>query len=528
MLRKRAVNPQFHPAAAASLEEQKMSLIPGFDEDLFISYAHIDNKPLAEGLGGWIETLHERLHTRLAQIIGEQVHIWRDRKLQGNDIFAETLVTKLGRVAILVSILSPRYVKSEWCVRELNVFCRQAAQQGGLTINDKSRIFKVVKTYLPLQEQPPEIQNLLGYEFYDYDAERGRAKEFVSDVTANSRDLRYWERLDDLAYDIKQLVETMKSAAAPETIDPTHDQASTPGKIIYLAETTSDISKERELIKRELQQHGHTVLPDKGLPLVAPQLEEEVRAYLERSELSVHLLGASYGIIPEEADKSVAHIQSELAEEREGRLRRIVWMPAGLQVRHEAQKRFVDHFQFGLNGHQGTEVLQTSLEDLKQLIEERLRSQQSPVEVKTPSGIAGPASVYLICDREDMTDISPIESSLFDRGFDVILPAFEGDEAQIKEYHKESLMDCDAVLIYYGRANDIWLRMKQRELQKIAGYGRKRPLLGKAIYITGPPTQPKEHIRDREALIIRNYESFSPDCLQPFLDQVQKGKGASV
>jgi hypothetical protein len=39
-------------------------------------------------------------------------------------------------------------------------------------------------------------------------------------------------------------------------------------------------------------------------------------------------------------------------------------------------------------------------------------------------------------------------------------------------------MDCDAVLIYYGRANDIWLRIKQQELRKIAGYGRKRPLLG--------------------------------------------------
>jgi hypothetical protein len=108
----------------------------------------------------------------------------------------------------------------------------------------------------------------------------------------------------------------------------------------------------------------------------------------------------------------------------------------------------------------------------------------------------------------------------------VLLPAFDGDEAQIKEYHKESLMDCDAVLIYYGRANDIWLRMKQRELQKIAGYGRKRPLLGKAIYIGGPPTPPKEHIRDREALIIRNYETFSQGCLEPFFDKVLAAKGA--
>jgi hypothetical protein len=181
-----------------------------------------------------------------------------------------------------------------------------------------------------------------------------------------------------------------------------------------------------------------------------------------------------------EADKSLAQIQSELAEERDDSLRRIVWMPAGLEVRHEAQKKLINHFQFGLNGHKGTEVLQTSLEDLKQLIEERLRPRQTPVKAQSEDAgsTEGPASVYLICNQEDMTDISSIEGCLYDRGLDVVLPAFEGDEAQIKEYHKESLMDCDAVLIYYGRANDIWLRIKQQELRKIAGYGRKRPLLG--------------------------------------------------
>ncbi|HEX8772485.1 MAG TPA: TIR domain-containing protein [Pyrinomonadaceae bacterium] len=500
-----------------------MSLTPNFDEDLFISYAHIDNEPLAEGLEGWVETLHERLQIRLSQLTGETVSIWRDLKLQGNDIFSETLITKLAKVAILVAILSPRYIRSEWCLKELNEFCRSAAQSGGLNLGDKSRIFKVVKTYIPLDEHPVQLRNLLGYEFYEYDAARDRAKEFLPDVTS-TRDIRYWERLDDLAYDIKQLIETMKEAGPVGGL--ARNESAATGKVIYLAETTSDLSQQRDLIKRELQQHGHTVLPDKGLPLFAPMLRETVREYLNRSELSIHLLGASYGVIPEDADKSLAHIQSELAEECDTRLRRIVWMPNGLEVRHEAQKRFISHFQFGLNGHKGTEVLQTSLEDLKQLIEERLRPQPAAAGGQATGDAAGPASVYLICDREDMTDISAIEGCIYDRGLDVLLPAFEGDEAQIKEYHKESLMDCDAVLIYYGRANDIWLRMKQRELQKIAGYGRKRPLLGKAIYITGPPTPPKEHIRDREALVIKNYEPFSQGCLEPFLSKVLNAKGA--
>jgi hypothetical protein len=82
------------------------------------------------------------------------------------------------------------------------------------------------------------------------------------------------------------------------------------------------------------------------------------------------------------------------------------------------------------------------------------------------------------------------------------------------------------VLIYYGRANEIWLRMKMRELQKVAGYGCAAPLLAKAIYVGAPRTDSKERLRDREATIIKNYEQFSPDSLQTFLSQLRKEKGA--
>src|SRR5690349_8286343 len=105
-----------------------------YEEEVFISYAHIDNEPLAEGQRGWVQLLDERLRKRLAQLLGEQAKIWRDPKLQGNDEFSEILMHKISNVALLVSIISPRYLKSEWCVRELDEFCRHAASQGGLTL----------------------------------------------------------------------------------------------------------------------------------------------------------------------------------------------------------------------------------------------------------------------------------------------------------------------------------------------------------------------------------------------------------
>lgn len=505
-----------------------MCPIPNCKDDIFISYAHIDNQPLAEGLRGWVEILHERLRIRLGQLLGEEASIWRDRKLQGNDVFAETLAEQLSRVAILVSVLSPRYVKSEWCMKELEEFCKHASRGGALAVGNKLPVFKVVKTFIPAQEHPPQLRGTLGYEFYEYDPERGRAKEFSPEVVPQ-RDIRYWERLDDLAYDIKQLIETMTQVAASAEHKLAALAAPNPtssGKTVYLAETTSDLVAQRDRIKRELQQHGHVVLPDKELPLAADVLRQTVGGYLSASDFSVHLFGERYGVIPEGEEKSVAHLQCELASARGERFTRLVWMPPGLQSRDRRQQELIDNFLLGHETQKGTEVLQTKLEDLKTLICEL--AERGP-EPESPAPAAAGASLgvnlYLICDREDLEAANELASYLFDEGVDVILPATEGDEAQVYEDHKANLMDCDAVLIYCGRANEIWLRMKMRELQKIAGYGRTAPLVAKAIYLGAPRTDAKERVRDHDFHIVKEYGAFAPAHLETFLTQLRKAKG---
>src|SRR5687768_11617379 len=117
-----------------------------FDADAFISYAHLDNQELVEGRKGWVANLHRALEIRLGMFLGKEPQIWRDPKLQGNDVFAETLVDRLRRVAVLIAVVSPRYVKSDWTRKELSEFCKAAVQQGGIHVHQKARIFKVLKT----------------------------------------------------------------------------------------------------------------------------------------------------------------------------------------------------------------------------------------------------------------------------------------------------------------------------------------------------------------------------------------------
>src|ERR1022692_864342 len=138
-----------------------------FEDDAFISYAHLDDVGLTERREGWVAELNRVLEARVGQLLGRKVHFYRDPKLQGNDFFSDTLVGQLQRVATLVSVVSPGYIKSEWTKKELSEFCKAAGHHVG--IHDKARIFKVMKTPVPVEKQPPELQRLLGYEFFKID-----------------------------------------------------------------------------------------------------------------------------------------------------------------------------------------------------------------------------------------------------------------------------------------------------------------------------------------------------------------------
>ena len=103
-----------------------------YEHDLFISYAHIDNQPLTAEQQGWVTRFHATLAAQLSMRLGSVAHIWRDDKLRGNDVFSDEIVQQFGRTALLVSVLTPRYLASEWCTLELREFCERAEAGGGV------------------------------------------------------------------------------------------------------------------------------------------------------------------------------------------------------------------------------------------------------------------------------------------------------------------------------------------------------------------------------------------------------------
>ena len=502
-----------------------MSFLPNYEDDIFISYAHNDNQALLEGQRGWIDNFHQALEKRLQVHLGAKAKIWRDPRLQGNDYFADALVEQIPQAAIFVSVLSPSYINSEWCRREMEVFCQLANDTGGIRLGTKARIFKVEKINVPLGKHPAELQGMTGYAFYYVD-KTNRSRELSPE--SGPRAIEYWQKIDDVAQDLTSLLEEMKRGAAGTEVTRTSQTTVQPGSTqttIYLAETSYDLSSQYDRIKRELQERGHIVLPDRPLPLNGPDLQQAVSDYLQTCKLSIHLIGANYGVIPEAADVSLVCLQNEIAAERskDTSFARLIWLPEGLEPREERQQNFIKYLKYDQAAQQGADLLETSIEELKTYIQDKLRPTPKPIPAPVTSN-EGPLRIYLVCDTQDYDSIGSVEDYFYDQGFEVTLPLREGDEAEIREDNKESLLHCDAVVIFYGNGSEGWLRTKLRDLQKIAGYGRTKPMLAKGIYIGGTETSAKARYRTHEALVMRSFGQFSSDALQPFLDQIKSAR----
>ncbi len=501
-----------------------------FDNDLFVSYAHIDDQALSEGQKGWISSFHRALEIRLGQLLGKQPRIWRDPKLAGNDYFADKLEERLPRSAALVSVISPRYVRSDWCRRELEEFCKASEQTGGLRVADKARVFKVVKTPVPLEQHPAELQELLGYDFFTVEPDTGRQRE-LNDLAGPEAQRKYWARLDDLAHDISELLGLLDSDRAART--ESGPAASVKGTV-YLAETSFDLKEKRDALKRDLLERGYAVLPDRPLPLYGPDCAAMVREQIARCKLSIHLVGQSYGIVPEGSTASMVELQHELAVERSAGagFSRLVWLPGTAAIderteRDERQQRFIAHLRTDTRSQECADLLESTLEDFKTALHKRL---EAPVQTggqgARPAGDDGPPRIYLICDQRDLETITPLEDHLFDQGYEVILPAFAGDEGQVRRDHEESLGICDAALLYYGAGGELWLRQKLREVQKAAAYGRSGPIATRAIYVGPPESAQKSRFRTHEALVLPPQAGdFTPAALGPFLKLLATNPG---
>ncbi len=471
--------------------------------DLFISYAHIDNQPLTEEKTGWISRFHASLHTLLSMRLGKSVRIWRDDKLQGNDRFAEEIINQFNDTAVLVSVLTPRYLQSEWCTREVKEFCKLADTAGGIFIDQKARVFKILKTPVDTQSGLPEVmQQMLGYEFFTY--EDGVPME-LDGVFGEKYGQDFNRKVNKLAYEISELLKTLETSNVPEHYV-SADSSPQSKPVVYLAECSFDLRDKREILEAELRCLGYQVLPDQTLPREESVYVDAVTSLMEQSQLSIHLVGANAGAVPDgPSNKSISLLQNELAASRcqQSKLRRLIWLPAGTNSERLNHQAFLDAIHSDAETQRGADLITGDIEKLKSAIHATLAAlenteKQSIGSDPTTASVDEQKLMYLICTEQDRKATVPLRKYFRDRGVTVSMPVFKGDATEVRTFNHQLLLTCDVVIVFYGHGEEAWKRSIDTELKKLPAYldGRTPPVT--YTYLALPNSCDKDDMVDME------------------------------
>jgi hypothetical protein len=460
-----------------------MAFIPEYEHDIFVSYAHVDDQQFIDATtdqersSGWVATLVRHLKNELAQKVGraDAVSIWLDaHNLRGHHSLDDEIATRIERTALLVAILSPGYVASDWCCQEARLFANAGGDRG-------RRVFVVEKT--PLEgDQPPE--SLIGRRAYRF-WYRDRAEQPRTFATPlpHPDEIDYFRQIEDLARDLRDQCRSMRgdpvgrNVTVPVPAAPAAYATASAANAVLLAEVTDDLELKRAEVKRYLEQQGVPVLPETTYPLGSAEFGAAFEADLNRAKLFVQLLGPIAGKRPPDIPDGYGWLQLEGARRRS--LPIVQWRSPELDLDSIEWPRHRELLELET-------VQATSLESFKKAIV--VAFEPPPPSPEPRHTGADRPLVFLNTESRHRYIASEIRGAIGDRAV-WTEPLFEGPAEMVREDLEQNLIDCDAMIMVYAD-NPGWARAQLRNYHKLSPR-RERPVRAIGL-IDAPPAEKPE------------------------------------
>ena len=495
--------------------------VPGFANDIFISYSHIDDQAV-DG-PGWVADFHQRLAIEVEEELGERVRIFRDPRITGATDFTKDLERQVRGSAMLLAVVSPAYVRSEWCDWELRGFTGPR-RIGDLWVDTKCRAVKIIK-------RPADLGRLRvladteGMKFFAFDPTTERAEEI--EWSSDLHKKLYKQRLTELADDIGFILRAMRKARS-----------------VFLGMASPSQREQRERVRQELTGREYRVLS-------APDDPEDrltsVRAAIADSALSVLFYDRTVAV--DQAVEALAAVEREVALDQRAKQIVVVhaasdvasqpWDEPGATGRGSANVEWLIEPQIHTLYHTVLQMLGTPAEAAPPDPAPPEASNPAPSSAShpalppagipappsgvaadlqpAPAGGAGPRKlvrVYLVCDRDDHPLLEPnrartLRDYLLTRGFEVKLPLADHEDAQFSKDNRTKLKQCDAVLLYWGTARQAWFEQRLGELEQARGWRRGKEFAALGAYVADPGGPVKENYETRELELIKQLDSFN-------------------
>jgi hypothetical protein len=477
---------------------------------IFVSYSRDDNAP-PPGLGGGegiVTSIVSQLGYEFQTNLGRPFPVlWQDKSyIDRADQFRPILNQALVDSAILLVVLSRNWMARPDCRDELETFAKLRAGEGPSQL--KRRIVVLAKNYVERDDRPPLLQGQEGYSLFHRTERSAAGDEFTFFDRGAVRDQRYFEVVRALGSRLwrvaQELSPSANEVATPVVVPPSPEPAPAPvpppseaGKkrTIYLAKPASDMRQPYARLVEELSQRDYAILPPPGEEIPYDETAKDyIATALGNAEASVHLVGERPGYTPENGGPIVA-MQLAAAGERiagtpEAGFRRIIWAPRQLAesngaVAGGAADRDPLAVIDALDRHlDGDKIESRALSDFVSFLIAHL-DRTAPRAAQTET--LGPgAAVYLFHKPEDTGYALGLAQALKQRQMRPVLPALEGDPAELERVHRRKLIDCDAVVLCWAAASEVWVHAQSDGLKDWRDFGRRQKFAFRSV-VAGPP-----------------------------------------
>lgn len=310
---------------------------------------------------------------------------------------------------------------------------------------------------------------------------------------------------DNYKRGLSQILRVLKNSAEEHCVESDEPDTRT---TVFLAEVTQDLFKERDEVKRYLDQAGFRVLPHRRLFSIETDVcKQSVESKLQGCNFFVQLLsGLPYKMYPDLPCYS--HIQYECAVNTGMKI--FQWRIPSLNMNTIEDK---DHREL----LERSTVLTVNLEEFKREVVRYL--QIKPVQ---KTDFSTDAFVFLNANNEDRLLAQDISKVMEQKEVGYALPLWDEHVAGIFEDSQKNLFICDGVIVVYGKADILWVRDQVREYRKTMSR-REQPLKALAVY-EGPPEQKKElNMKLPDMYVINCRERLDEQAFHPFLNALKEG-----
>jgi hypothetical protein len=476
-----------------------MAFVKGYTHDVFISYAHADDKPVTGADRGWVTAFAADLRTALSQRLSGDADIWMDlHELRGNVPLTPAIMQALGSTAAFVVVTSPRYLASEWCTREREGFLRLVKERA----RHGARMFRVELDPLEGRKGPAEFDDLIAYRFWVKEWPKPFPRKLGWPLPDPRRDQDYYDQITSLSYELAEELARINDAAAPGGQSPAAPKAT-----VYLAEVTDDLEKRREKIKNYLKQAGLAVLPETW------RTYDDLAAYqravdedLARSRLFVQLLSGVTGKCPFGQPHGYPRLQHDRAA--------LAGKPT-LKWRSETpdDTAEVEDDQRALL--EGDTVRAEGFEEFMGAVVKAATASDDAPSPPRPKG----KFVFVSADTTDRSRAQAVICNTLERkGISYALPMPKGDPEVARKYLELSLTTCDAALVVYCESDIYTVFNQTLQCHKVIAQ-RDHPLPRIAIFDAPPPDD-----KDPLPFSIDNVTyldcRLDPTALDKFLDSL--------